>query len=291
MPIDHVSLSVTPVWLKKQDQRLVIATGFFVGHEKEGEGSFVSLVTNRHVVLGPGMGEGNRSVGDSLEFELRLSGGDPNRVQPATYPLYTTTGEPTWLVSSKYPRADVAVVPLPLGGLKFDVPPFCLGLNWVQYDIMPYPGEPVSVVGYPLGWRDKVNRLPVWKTGHIASEPDQDFDGQPRFLVDITGRKGMSGSPVLAGHKGLYYSKAGLPKMAGSGALLGVYASNALRFDDVAPALSEETTPAAGGREADSDRPELGFVWKSSLLEEIVLGVNLAQFTEKILRNLPGVTR
>jgi hypothetical protein len=289
MPIDHVSLSVTPVWLRSQGRRLVIATGFFLGHGTEGGNSFVSLVTNRHVVLGPGVSEGTRSLGDSLEFELRLSGGDPNKVQPAVYPLYTTTGEPTWLVSSTHPKADVAVVPLPLGGLRFDVPPYCLGLNWVQYDIVPYPGESVSVVGYPLGWRDKVNRLPVWKTGHIASEPDQDFDGQPRFLIDITGRRGMSGSPVLAGHKDLYYSKNGLPKMAGSGALLGVYASNAVRFDDVAPAISEDSAAGPPGGPVEADRPELGFVWKSSLLEEIVLGLDIGQFTDRVLKHLPGV--
>jgi len=204
-----------------------------------------------------------------------------------TYPLETKSGKATWLTNPTYPRADLAVVPLPFNLVKFEVPPYCFDMSSVEYDIVPYPGEEVSVVGYPLGWRDKVNRLPLWKTGHIASEPGEDFDGQPRFLVDITGRQGMSGSPVLCGHRGIYYDKSDLPKMKGSGALLGVYASNALTFDD-----KEPTTEGLGEREpaaafAAGDRPELGFVWKASLLREIYAGLNLPDFTNRIFSDLP----
>jgi hypothetical protein len=40
--------------------------------------------------------------------------------------------------------------------------------------------------------------MPVWKTGHIATEPHVDFDeGIPVLLVDATARRGMSGAPVI----------------------------------------------------------------------------------------------
>jgi hypothetical protein len=287
MPVDHVSLSVTPIWLRRGSERLTIATGFFLGHEASADQRFLSLVTNKHVVTGRPAREDVPSRGDSIEFEIRQAGHDPGRVLSAVYPLYTTDAKPTWLTSASNPSADVAVVPLPLGSVRFEVPPYCLGLNWVDYDILPYPGEPVSVVGYPLAWRDRANRLPLWKTGHIASEPEQDFDGQPRFLIDITGRRGMSGSPVIAGHRDLYFTKGQMAKMGGSGALLGVYASNALRFDDVDPAA--EIAHDSGGSEQEIDRPELGFVWKGSLLSEIVRSLHLSEFATQIWGNLPKV--
>jgi hypothetical protein len=39
--------------------------------------------------------------------------------------------------------------------------------------------------------------LALWKTGHIASEPESDFMGKPVVIVDATTRPGMSGSPVI----------------------------------------------------------------------------------------------
>jgi hypothetical protein len=289
MPVDHVSLTVTPVWLRKGGEYLSIATGFFLGHEVAPNQRFLALITNRHVVTGRPSRDEGQSLGDSIEFEIREAGQDPGRVRRAIYPLYTTTNEPTWLVSSSNPQADVAVIPLPLGSIRFEVPPYCLGLNWVDYDILPYPGEAVSVVGYPLAWRDRVNRLPVWKTGHIASEPEQDFDGQPRFLIDVTGRPGMSGSPVIAGHRDLYFTRSQMPKMGGSGALLGVYASNARRFDDTTPASEADAREDIAGLSSDLDRPELGFVWKSSILGEIVKNLRPDSFSERVLRNLPKI--
>ena len=287
MTVDHVSLSVTPVWLRRGGERLTIATGFFLGHEASADQRFLSLVTNKHVVTGRPPGEDAPSRGDSIEFEVRQAGHDPGRVLSAIYPLYTTEARPTWLTTPSNPSADVAVVPLPLGPVNFEVPPYCLSLSWVDYDIGPYPGEPVSVVGYPLAWRDRANRMPLWKTGHIASEPEQDFDGQPRFLIDITGRRGMSGSPVIAGHKDLYFTKGQLPKMGGSGALLGVYASNALRFDDADPAAETARDTGVSGQELD--RPELGFVWKGALLSEIVRSLDLSDFARRVWTNLPKV--
>jgi hypothetical protein len=39
--------------------------------------------------------------------------------------------------------------------------------------------------------------LAIWKTGHIASEPETDFQGEPVVIVDSTTRPGMSGAPVI----------------------------------------------------------------------------------------------
>ena len=63
--------------------------------------------------------------------------------------------------------------------------------------MMPVPGMPISVIGYPLGLT-AAEGWPIWKTGHIASDPDIDFQvGRPAFLIDATTKSGMSGAPVV----------------------------------------------------------------------------------------------
>jgi hypothetical protein len=38
--------------------------------------------------------------------------------------------------------------------------------------------------------------LPIWKTGHIASEPSVYIDDDPKVLIDAATCEGMSGAPV-----------------------------------------------------------------------------------------------
>ena len=275
MTLDPLSLTITPVSLFLQQKRVAMGTGFLYA-ETVGQGqNYISLVTNYHVLTGFAPGQAKTPAGDRIIIELRESAGDPLRVRTHTQSLISTSGEPMWITSPTHPRADVAIVPLHIDEAIFQVPPYCMDQSSIDYDIRPYPGQSVAVVGYPLAWRDKVNRMPVWKTGHIASEPDQDFDGEPRFLIDITGRPGMSGSPVVVGHIGPYVTRSGALRVASSGALMGVFASTALKFDDRGAVLEIETLGGEAPVSQANDRPELGFVWKASLIKEIVKSVNL----------------
>ena len=57
------------------------------------------------------------------------------------------------------------------------------------------------VVGYPEGLfirQSAQSVLPIWKTGHIASEPSVYVDDVPKLLIDAATCEGMSGSPVYA---------------------------------------------------------------------------------------------
>ena len=53
-------------------------------------------------------------------------------------------------------------------------------------------GMPISIIGFPLGMSGP-SRMAIWKTGHIATEPDVDYNGEPFFIIDATTRQGMSG--------------------------------------------------------------------------------------------------
>ncbi|PWN71956.1 serine protease [Chryseobacterium phosphatilyticum] len=58
-----------------------------------------------------------------------------------------------------------------------------------------------SIVGFPKGI-STAGKLPIWKTGNIASELEIDHDERPMFLIDASTREGMSGSPVYCISKG-----------------------------------------------------------------------------------------
>jgi hypothetical protein len=64
-----------------------------------------------------------------------------------------------------------------------------------------YVAQECYIMGFPEGLVSRPQSrvvMPVWKTGHIASEPYVDFyAGIPVLLVDATTRRGMSGAPVI----------------------------------------------------------------------------------------------
>lgn len=53
------------------------------------------------------------------------------------------------------------------------------------------------MVGYPKGFFDEMNNLPVLRKGIIASHIGKNFQGRPEFLIDAVCLPGSSGSPVF----------------------------------------------------------------------------------------------
>lgn len=67
------------------------------------------------------------------------------------------------------------------------------------------PARDVVFVGYPLGYFDETNNVPILRAGRIASIPKIDFVGQPQFLIDAQVYPGSSGSPVFVPWGGQYF--------------------------------------------------------------------------------------
>jgi hypothetical protein len=114
--------------------------------------------------------------------------------------------------------------------------------------MIPVVAMPVSIIGFPLGLTGP-GVFPIWKTGHIASDPDLDYGGTPSFLIDATTRGGMSGSPVVLRLTGGFEMRKGGFILAGSGIstlFLGVYSGRL------------------------NDQSEIGKVWKPQLVSEIL---------------------
>jgi Trypsin-like peptidase domain len=158
-------------------------------------------------------------------------------VRPMRESLYDQRGDPRWiepvdrrLSALEDPRLSIDVVLLPLRNTRDCVA--TLGFGWIAKNVEPYvqPGSTVSIVGYPRKIMGVVN-YPVWKTGHVASDIHA-HPQQKHFLIDSMTREGMSGAPVVT--------------QDGGSTFLGVYSGRL------------------------PDEPEIGIVWRSSIVQELV---------------------
>lgn len=239
--VDPLSLTSLLIRLLSGNVAIGTATGFIVQ-----KGSSYYLVTNWHVVT-----DKNPDTGASLDSLQRT----PDRLQIlqnakgrlgewhwVTEELFDATHAPRWKEhSATNKRVDVVLLPL---ASVADVDFYPLDLKLRDTPIKVSPAAQISVVGFPYG-EASFEGLPIWKSGSVASDPDIDYGNSPQFLIDATGRPGMSGSPVYAIRTSGYQEEDGDIMMAPGRKFLGVYAGDI-----------DQTS-------------EVGRVWKASALMEI----------------------
>lgn len=239
-------LSTTSVYLHQINNGQIIgsATGFIV--EKN---NHKYLITNWHVVSGRHP-ENNVISNQSgltpthLQITYHASLGLGNWVRK-THPLFNADSSFKWIEHPTGRQVDVVAVKLE--NIENDVMIYPFDLNLANTDIVAQPAMPVSIIGYPLGLVTGVH-FPIWKTGHIASDPDLDYNSKPVFLIDATTRGGMSGSPVVMRMNGGFRTRTGRQILAGGvqTLFLGIY---------------------SGRIQVDS---EIGMVWRPVVLDEIL---------------------
>lgn len=220
--IDPLSACSLWVELATKGHSLGTATGFIV---KETEKPY--LITNWHVVAGqnPDTDQLLSSTG-ALPDTIRIRHHSARRLGSWTLrdeALYDADGNPRWV---EHPQGRmIDVVALPLEAVDDQVALYPFDLSLADTDMVPRPAMPVSIIGYPFGLATG-GAWPIWKTGHIASDPDLDYDDRPAFLIDATTREGMSGSPVVLRLSGGYKTRDGRAILAGAEfqtLFLGVY--------------------------------------------------------------------
>lgn len=240
-------LSVRPLYLIQVEGNEVIgrATGFVVQKAKD-----YYLITNWHVVSGrnPKSNEIRHPEGKTPDALLIWHHGKQlGSWVRKKEELYDKKGERRWLEHTTLGSA-IDVVALPLEAIGDDIQLYPLDLSLADANMVPEVAMPVSIIGFPEGFTS-AGFLPIWKTGHIASEPNLDYHGEPLFLIDATTRPGMSGSPVILRLSGGFKTKDGNRVMSTSGyrtLFLGVYAGRL------------------------SDDSEIGRVWRPRLINEIL---------------------
>lgn len=242
--IDKFSLKSVKIIPAFQDMSLAVATGFFMRLQDK----YDVLVTNWHVVTGknPDTGkciEKSLAVPDRLKVSCHSSKEIGNFIEEEIQ-LYDASGEPIWIEHPDGPMVDVVFIPFKNPDVN------CVHVNVVLEPKLPVlPGAVVHIVGFPLGLSNGES-FPIWKTGHIASDVDLDFEvNRPAFLIDATTRGGMSGSPVYARSFGSF--------MDGKGGQV------------IHVGLYTEFIGVYSGRQHENS--EIGRVWKVSALGEIAI--------------------
>ena len=242
-PLTTTSLRIVP---KFNAVKLASATGFVVRWTE-----VTYLVTNLHVLTGRNVDTDEcidkkfASVPNSLEVRFHAQGQLGSWLS-VELPLFDEHATKTWVEHPLGRAIDVAAIPL-TSELESRVSLYPLDMALASVDMRAMPALPISVIGYPLGL-SAGESWPIWKTGHIASDPDIDFEpGRPAFLIDATTRAGMSGSPVVL-RLDSYMKSDGSQVLAGGMAtkFMGIYA----------------------GRIHDDS--EIGRVWRPFVLTELL---------------------
>ncbi len=276
MSVDHLSFCTTFIILKKGEEVISQGTGFYYC-QKKNEITNVYLITNHHVITGFPPEEKKEPKGDNITFYLHKSKDNLKHVKQNVMPLFIND-KPLWINSSSYPNADLAIIPL-MSRYIDDCFPQCITADYVEVPYVLRPSTPITLIGYPYGFYDKTNYLPIWKTGTFASEPSIDFDEQPKFIVDVSAFPGMSGSPVFAIASGMYEKDKERVTSGWVKKFLGVYASNILLTENIF--LEEYINDNKRGIK-HIESLQLGHVWKAKIILETINTINIKDYVKRI---------
>ena len=257
-----------------EGKRLCQATAFFYG----GANGRLHLVTNWHVVTGRDPNTPSQSSTGAVPLVLRcrihrLARRDddgkfffrPFAPVCLNLPINSEDGEsPKWREHPEF-GCIIDVVAIDVDD-EFDRNEYAFTSvsenRGLDDRYRPSVMDDAFVVGFPLGisgsWSQS-GAMPVFKRGSIASEPMLDFDGRPCLLIDCRSYSGMSGSPVLISHNGLWKpdgkdTEPGDTIIGTVRSFLGVYSGRL---------ISRQPDQYEGVA-------EIGVVWKRSALEAVV---------------------
>jgi len=176
------------------------------------------IVTNYHVIENTKLG--------ILHFTEKNSDKTPAYGHMVTEVIDSFSAR--WI---KHPSEDLAI--LPLTPIIMDIQknqkkdPFI-----VYYDesLLPTTAflndvtsiEDVLMIGYPKGFWDSTNNLPVVRKGLTATPINLNYNRQPEFLLDIPIFAGSSGSPIVLFNQGSYSTKKGEIVIGSRIVLLGI---------------------------------------------------------------------
>jgi len=165
------------------------ASGFFFRHAGQ-----VHLVTCRHVLQDLPAGH----LPDRIEIDIHEQPQDLGVIRTLSLPLYRH-GRPGWRAGQdRAGPVDVATLAIDPALWNGRDGPACFTVAHLQGTLAEVGvGEPVLIIGFPMGFHDQRHHLPVARQASIASAFGVRFQGLGQFLTDARTHRGSSGSPVV----------------------------------------------------------------------------------------------
>jgi hypothetical protein len=187
--IESILMSATRIGTFSGGRPLTNASGFYF--ERDGR---LFLVTSRHVLVDEPSGHHP----DRIEIELHTD--DENVAETTGFSiLLYRDGVSQWRQGRDAAGGiDVAVIEIERAALPDTAvfasftPAHLLGPE-EHIEI----GTPILVLGFPLGFHDRLHHVPVVRQAVVASSFGLRFQGQGYFLTDARTHRGSSGAPVI----------------------------------------------------------------------------------------------
>jgi hypothetical protein len=175
-----------------------IGTAFFFnyGFAKD---SVLALITSKHVI--ENCDHGSIKITSGKE-------GKPNYKEPISLEL--SNFQKRWI---KHPTEDIAIFLIaPIlnnyikqNGTNFYLKSFAESNIPSEEKLNKFSAiENVFMIGFPKGFSDNVNNVPIVRQGVTATPIFLDFNGDRKFLLDIPIYPGSSGSPIIIFEEGSY---------------------------------------------------------------------------------------
>jgi len=276
-PINPANLSFVPILLTmyfdETKQKLATGTGFIYKFENKSY-----LITNWHNVTG---------LNPLTKVNLASHGGIPDVMtltmlindKPLKWENFTINlyddNKADWYVHPVH-KEKIDVV-----AIELEFPENFIGIikpvNDISYndDFELEVADDIFVLGYPLSITGG-GFFPIWKRGSVATEPDIDYEGLPKFLIDTATKKGMSGSPVIFRRNGFHNkveNKISLDSIIGViQNFVGIYSGRIVGNENTVKCNCPKCDCIdckVVNYDFDS---QLGIVWKKEVIEEIIKG-------------------
>ena len=187
--IDKIYLTTTILLRFKSDKPSGSATGFFF-QDEEGR---LFIITNKHVIYGEKYYENPEPEIDKVKLILHTNAQNLTENEELEIPLFVNQSK-TWL-EHENKDFDVVLIPIKIDRNKYVIAP--INRSIIESSDLEIGFEKIFVMGYPFGWYDKINNLPVTRIGHLSSPFKIPFQNNPIMLGDVETHNGMSGGPVF----------------------------------------------------------------------------------------------
>ena len=134
---------------------------------------------------------------NSLIIKIHTNKNDLRYNKEYTINLLNNKKEPIWLEHQNI-EVDVVLIPLTENIKSEEVVMAYMSKEVMNFSNIKIPSaEKIFALGYPFGFYDKQNNLPIMRIGHLISQFEVGFNGNSYMLGDLESHDGMSGAPVF----------------------------------------------------------------------------------------------